>query len=186
MTLVLSTSANPLNPVVRRRHYQQHRLWDFKDGPHEGSYPLDTPRAFRTVRREIIEKCAPRLTDQQMDELTEATRGLRKEDIERAVKAFHATGRISVHPEHPTNTCDPLTGSWQERLLNIPAVTRTLNDCGFSVKVLGGYYSGTAGNALVGKAKRAAAYVLNQGISWLGTNGTRLAPCFMFQAVRKG
>lgn len=185
MTLVLSTSANPLNPVVRRRHFRQHREWEFTDGPHESSYPMDTLKAFLSVRRDIVKECAPELSQAETEELAAATRGQRKEDIERSVKQYQKTKIIPVHPDHPTNTCDPLTGSWQERLLDIPSVSRSLESCGFSVKVLGGYYSGTASNSAVGAAKRLAAHFLNHGISLFGQQGARLAPCFMFHAARR-
>ena len=181
MTMVLSTSANPLNPIVRRRHFQQHREWEFEDGPHEGSYPMDTVKAFLSVRRDIVRQTAPQLSDVKVEELAAATRGLRKDDIEACVRQYEQTGNIPVKPNHPTNTCDPLTGSWQERLLDIEAVRRALAASGFEVNVLGGYYNVTAGNA----PKRTAAYLLNHGISLLGRQGACLAPCFMFHAARR-
>lgn len=185
MTMVLSTSANPLNPIVRRRHFRQHREWEFTDGPHESSYPMDTVKAFLSVRRDIVRQSGPQLSSAEVEELAVSTRGLRKDDIEKCVKQYEKTKVSPVKPSHPTNTCDPLTGSWQERLLDIEAVTRTLNKGGFAVKVLGGYYSGTASNSAVGTAKRFAAYFLNHGISLLGDQGARLAPCFMFHAARR-
>ncbi len=181
MTMVLSTSANPLNPIVRRRHFRQHHKWEFEDGPHEGSYPMDTVKAFLSVRREIVRHTAPRLSDAEVEDLASATRGLRKDDIEVCVRQYEKTKIISVKPDHPTNTCDPLTGSWQERLLDIEAISRTLGAAGFRVRVLGGYYNVTAGNA----SKRAAACLANHGISLLGRQGARLAPCFMFHAARR-
>jgi len=185
MTLVLSTSANPLNPIVRRRHFRQHREWEFTDGPHESSYPMDTVRAFLSVRRDIVRERGPQLSEIEVEELAVATRGLRKNDIEKCVKRYEETRIIPIKPDHPTNTCDPLTGSWQERLLDIRAVGRRLEASGLSVKILGGYYSGTAPNSAIGTAKRFAAHLLNHGISLLGEQGARLAPCFMFHAARR-
>lgn len=146
---------------------------------------MDTVRAFRSVRRDIISECAPHLSDTDVEGLIAATRGLRKEDIEKCVRQFETTMKMPAGPEHPTNTCDPLTGSWQERLLDVPAVSRTLETCGFKVKVMGGYYGGTTSKPAVKAAKKAAADVLNHGISLLGRQGTRLAPCFMFHAARR-
>lgn len=186
MTLMLSTSANPLNPSVARRHFAQHRLWEFKDGPHESSYPMDTPRAFRTVRRELIQAVAPQLTPSELDALADATRGMWKPDIEVCARKYVETRRMPALPSHPTNTCDPLTGSWQERLLDIPQVSKVLGEEGFKVRVLGGYYSGHAANgSLKAGLKRGAAALLNHAISRFGTQGARLAPCFMFHAARR-
>lgn len=183
MTLVLSTSANPLNPIVRRRHYRQHLEWEFKDGPHESSYPMDTLKAFHTVRCEIIRQYGPHLFADEVEDLASATRGMRKDDIERCVREFDESGVVQVEPDHPTNTCDPLTGSWQERLLDIDAVKRFLESAGFSVGILGGYYNDIASNT--GLLKRITARMLNLGISLLGSHGARLSPCFTFHAVRR-
>ncbi len=181
MILVLSTSANPLNIAVRRRHFRQHREWELTDGPHESSGPMDSVKAFRSIRREIIRNFEPELSPTDVEALAAATRGFRKEDIERCVGQFRRTNRLPDPPDHPTNTCDPATGNWQERLLDIDAVCRDLKARGFSTRVLGGYYNDTAAHP----AKRAAARLLNQGISLLGgRNGARLAPCFMFCASR--
>lgn len=186
MTLLLSTSANPLNPMVARRHFAQHRLWEFHDGPHESSYPMDTQRAFRTVRKELIQAVAPHLDTSAVESLTEVTRGMWKLDIEACALEYVKTGQMPRMPAHPTNTCDPLTGSWQERLLDIPHVSKVLGEQGFKVKVLGGYYSGHAANgSLRAGLKRGAATVLNHAISQLGSQGARLAPCFMFHAARR-
>lgn len=185
MTMVLSTSANPLNPAVARRHYRQHRLWEFTDGPHESSYPMDTTRAFRSVRRELIRAAAPELGESDVESLAAATRGMWKPDIEKCVGAFLTTRRMPPPPSHPTNTCDPLTGSWQERLLDIPEVTREFEKSGFVVEVKSGYYGGFSNQRVVGSLKHAAAGVLNHAISFLGSRGVSLAPCFMFHAARR-
>ena len=181
MTMVLSTSANPLNPSVARRHYRQHNEWEFTDGPHESSYPMDTLRAFRDVRRDIIKEAASGLAASDVETLTSVTRGMHKADIQKAVKNFQATKQMPPAPKHPTNTCDPLTGSWQERLLDIGDVRATLGSCGFGVRVMGGYYAAHDGGA----AKKVVAKLLNHGISLLGSQGARLAPCIMFHAARR-
>ena len=183
MTMALSTSANPLNPIVRRRHFQQHREWEFEDGPHEGSYPMDSVKAFRTIRREIIQACSKGLSTTVVETLTDSTRGLRKDDIERCVREFEQTGKLPVQPEHPTNTCDPMTGSWQERLLNIDAVKRSLAKAGFETVVCGGYYDDMTAKG--GATKTGLARLMNHGISLLGSQGARLAPCIMFHASRR-
>lgn len=181
MTMVLSTSANPLNPIVARRHYRQHNEWEFTDGPHPSSYPMDTLQAFRTVRRDIAKETAPQLSDAELDSLAAVTRGMHKADVQKTVRQYLQTRQLPPAPKHPTNTCDPLTGSWQERLLDIGDVSLTLNSCGFNVRVMGGYYAAHSG----GTAKKAVAQVLNHGISLLGSQGARLAPCIMFHAARR-
>lgn len=183
MTMALSTSANPLNPIVRRRHFRQHREWEFEDGPHAGSYPMDSVKAFRTIRQEIIQASGKGLSATTVEALTDLTRGLRKDDIERCVREFEQAGKLPAQPEHPTNTCDPLTGSWQERLLNIGAVKRSLAAVGFETTVRGGYYDDVTASSK--PVKIALARLMNHGISLLGSQGARLAPCIMFHASRR-
>jgi 2-polyprenyl-3-methyl-5-hydroxy-6-metoxy-1,4-benzoquinol methylase len=185
MTMVLSTSANPFNPLVRRRHHRQHNEWEFSDGPHESSYPFDTVKAFRSVRREIIQACAQHLSVADVEMLTSRTRGMRKDDIEKAVRLFELTHQLPPEPSHPTNTCDPITGSWQERLLDVPTVTRTFEESGFSVTVLPGYYSGMSRSKRVRRVKKVAASMLNRAVAHLGPQGVRLGPCFMFHGARR-
>lgn len=182
VVLVLSTSANPMNPLVRGRHHRQHLKWELEDRPEPAEEGRDSWRAYHTLRREIIQEFDPALTPADLDKLTSATRGLVKEEIEASVAEFRKSGRITAVPEHSTNTCDPFTGNWEERLLNVPDVCRQLASLGFDVRVAGGYYSGRAKNPVVRLAKKASAAVLNHAISILGGKGACLAPCFMFHA----
>lgn len=185
MTMVLSTSANPLNPAVARRHYRQHRLWEFTDGPHESSYPMDTMRAFYSVRRDIIKAAAPELNDSDVDSLAAATRGMWKPDVEKCVTTFLETRVMPSLPKHPTNTCDPITGSWQERLLDISEMRQEFEKSGFVAEAKSGYYGGFSKRPGIGALKQTAAGLLNHAISLLGSNGLSLAPCFMFHAARR-
>jgi hypothetical protein len=186
MTMALSTSANPFNPRIRRRHNRLHLEWEFQEGPHKDEWVgRDTQRAFYNVRQEIIKERMPELSTGETAALATATRGLRKDDIEACVDRYKQTGQISVAPEHPTNTCDPLTGSWQERLLDANKVNATLNSLCFKVQVRGGYYDATGRDPMIRAAKRTVTYFLNHGISLLGKRGAFLAPCFMFHAARR-
>jgi len=185
VTLVLSTSANPLNPFVRRRHEQQHREWEHCDGPHAGFVVATEARAFYKVRLDMIRAVAPSLSDQDQARLATATRGLRKADIEKCVREFLTTRAITVAPEHPTNTCDPLTGTWEERLLDINKVEQMLKSHGFAVRVSGGYYSGRNVNPAVRTVKKCAAGMLNRLISEMGRAGARVAPSITFHATRQ-
>lgn len=185
-TLVLSTSANPFNPLVKWRHHQHHREWEFQDGPHKGFVLEENTKAFYKQRVEIIRAAAPALAEADVAPLAAATRGLRKDHIEAAVRDFEKTGKISVRPEHPTNTCDPKTGCWEERLLDAPAVAAKLEKHGFKVSISGGYYDGRASGGPKKVLKKAAAQILNEAISRMGQAGASLAPCFMFHASRNG
>ena len=144
---------------------------------------MDTLKAFYDVRRDMIKDLAPAIPEADLDTLATATRGLWKKDIEECVRQYRQTGKITFSPEHPTNTCDPLTGNWQERLLNFDSVGATLKSLGFKVRIAGGYYGAIAENPVVKVAKKCTAPVLNYAISLLGTHGASLAPCIMVHAA---
>jgi hypothetical protein len=183
---VLSTTANSLNPVVRHRHYHIHRAWEYEDRRLEwGHYKRDTLRSYITVRREIIQKFDPELSRAEVEALANATRGLRKDDIESCVSRYQLTRKIDVEPEHPTNTCDPYTGNWQERLLNVEKLRMIIVNEGFSAKVISSYYAGHAEMPLKRAVKRPLAFCMNWLISILGEYGTRLAPGFILYGVRQ-
>ena len=47
------------------------------------------------------------------------TRGLIKDNIEKVVNDYIKTGEVPSKMKHPTNTCDPYTGSWTEKLIDL-------------------------------------------------------------------
>jgi hypothetical protein len=116
-----------------------------------------------------------------MDVLASRTRGLRSLDIERAVEAFESMGELPPIPEHPTNTCDPYTGNWCERLLDPRKVAGKLCDSGFTVRVLAGYYGS---HGCGSRLKRLARLGANATIRTLGAWGLTLAPFYCVHAVR--
>ena len=150
MTLALSTSANPRNPLV-----------------------VDTLKAFCSVRRDIIRAAVPELSASEVESLVTATRGMRKTDIENSVLVYRQTMVMPAVPKDPTNTCDPLTGSWQERLLDIKEVRQRFGACRFAVRLIGGYYAGHGSRSTTRTLSKAVAYCLNYGISVLGSQGAR-------------
>lgn len=186
VTLVLSTSANPFNPIVRKRHERHHNLYEYEDGVHEGFVLPQSHRAFFKVRLNLIGALAPSLPEPEKRRLASATRGLRREAIEDCVRSYQATGKIAVKPDHPTNTCDPMTGCWEERLLDVGTVVDTLSALGFTVRLSGGYYSGKANNAVAGNAKKFAARICNHAISLMKTQGIYIAPSFTVHASYTG
>ena len=44
-------------------------------------------------------------------------------------------------PAHPTNTCDPITGSWTERLLTVKEYQSIYSKAGFALNVYNGFYN---------------------------------------------
>lgn len=179
-TLVYGSGANPENPwkvkaitkiQIADEHKELTKTWGHKE--------RDTLQSFLAVRKDIISSYAPQMNTSDIEYLAKTTRGLIKEDIEKSVDEFLAKGAISFKMEHPTNTCDPLTGNWSEHLIDLNWLERYLQNLGFSVGVLPGYYpiNGPWIN-------RGIKFIVNVWIKIKKRKGMRLAPYF-WVAARK-
>ncbi|UCH06154.1 MAG: hypothetical protein JSV55_08375, partial [Deltaproteobacteria bacterium] len=103
--VVVASSANPFNPLIRRHHKKfqrkaEHGGREKKQGCREDYLT----KAYLIVRQEIISKHAPSLSDPEVRQLAEATRGLIEPDIKEAVDEYLKTSNIPQEPTHPTNT----------------------------------------------------------------------------------
>ncbi|HNP53484.1 MAG TPA: hypothetical protein PKK69_02660, partial [Ferruginibacter sp.] len=91
-------------------------------------------------REQIIREAAPSLSDEALKQLINRTRGMKKSDIRLALSNYQQKQLLPAEPQHPTNTCNPLTGSWTERLLSIHAYRSLFENAGFSFAYLSGSY----------------------------------------------
>lgn len=140
----LSTACNPFNPLLQRR-FRNIQLRDEWEGGTPDIHPLfaGAPiEPFRVIRARIIRETAQgRLTEQEVEKLVQATRGLIQADIVQAVRQYLHTGTLPPTPLHPTNTCDPLTGSWSERMLSVDEYRVLFRQSGFSLSIHDGFYN---------------------------------------------
>jgi SAM-dependent methyltransferase len=179
--LVYGSGANIKNRRYVRTVMKVQRAEEYEDRPHEwGHKERDTLRAFLDIRREVIAEYAPELSGEQVEWLARATRGLRKDDIERTVDEYRSTGTVSYRPDHPTNTCDPITGNWSEHLMEPHWIEGVLRDAGFEGHTLAGRYS-VSGS----RPKRAAKQVLNVAIRIFGRRALAIAPFYVIYATRR-
>jgi hypothetical protein len=180
LSIVMATTANSLNPLIKRQRMRMHFDVEYKDREETwGFKKRDSLRSYLNIRRECVSQYAPSLSDEEVDSLAMATRGLVISDIEKCVEEYLRTGRISRKPNHPTNTCDPFTGNWAEHLMDVNHLKRVLCDEGFKVSVLSGYY-GTPNSAV----KRIIGRCLNPLISVFREKGLVLAPFYALYASR--
>jgi len=139
-----STACNPRNPFQRRR-FQKIQLRDEYEGGTPDLHPLFAGQPlepFILSRQHIIEsKAANRLSATQIAAMAKATRGLKKADIELAVDVYLNTGKQPQPPQDPTNTCDPITGSWSERMLPLQVYQELYQSAGFFLTVRDGFYN---------------------------------------------
>jgi 2-polyprenyl-3-methyl-5-hydroxy-6-metoxy-1,4-benzoquinol methylase len=170
MTTVFTTAANAANPFKKRR-LQQLQWNDENKGGLPGDYALfgeEAVEPFIITRKKIIQQNYPSLTVAENEMLALHTRGLHKQDILTAVQKYITDKKLPPLLQHPTNTCEPLSGSWTEHLLTIAEYKTIYSKVGFQLKVYDGFY-----NAYSGGIKSLVMKVANTGIVILGK---RLAP----------
>jgi len=146
-TAVWCSDANSANPFRARNRRQIHRFIEHQDrAPSDWESELDSRSSFYSLRRKMIADLLPEESPRTIDTLAEATRGKHRADIAVAVEKFRRTRRID-HPVHPTNTCNPETGNWCERLIDLRATEDDLRARGWQVEVEPGFYGPRSGLA---------------------------------------
>ncbi|WP_460561411.1 class I SAM-dependent methyltransferase [Ferruginibacter profundus] len=165
MTTVFTTAANAANPFKRKRLQQLQRNDENKGGL-PGDYALFGEEAiepFIITRKKIIQENFPTLTAEENEILALHTRGLNKKDIINAGEKYIAEKILPSLLQHPTNTCEPLSGSWTEHLLTIAEYKTIYNRAGFRLQVYNGFY-----NAYSGGAKSLIMKLANTGVAIAG------------------
>ena len=69
-----------------------------------------------------------------------SSRGLKREDIENQVFRYSKDGIFEYHPDHPANTCDPYTGNWAERLIDLKKLKDNIASNGLSMYITNSFY----------------------------------------------
>lgn len=133
--------------------------------------------SFFEIRKRIIEDSFPLLNKSEIDLLATRTRGLQKLDIEIAVSNYINNKNLPDIIAHPTNTCDPITGSWTERLLTINEYKNLFGKENFTVEIQNGFY-----NQWQSGIKQIFARAINKCILLLGKKGIYISP-FIFLKI---
>jgi len=176
--IVYASGANIENPSYVRSVTKKQKEAEYQDREKKWGYKdRDSHKAYFELRKEIISSYSPDLNSEQVEQLAYATRGLIKPDIEKCVAEYTSRGVITYHPEHPTNTCDPLTGNWCEHLMDTRWLQQVLRDEGLLVQILAGYYS-VSGSL----PKRAIKFFLNMAIRLMRRRGLVIAPYYVVYA----
>jgi 2-polyprenyl-3-methyl-5-hydroxy-6-metoxy-1,4-benzoquinol methylase len=179
-TILMASAANPRNFFIRTNLGKMHLRYEYQDRPEERWHKeRDTVRAFHSVRTEIIERYAPDLSQKEVEALAKNTRGKSIGDILACVEEYKKEKSLPGKPRHPTNTCDPYTGNWQEQLLEFDWLEGILKGQGFMTSILPGYY-GTHAH----KIKNFIGLGLSLFISKFPHRGLGVAPFYIFCGVR--
>lgn len=149
----------------------------------EDSNPFQTAQenkwagvCFFEVRKRIIQAYHPAIAENILQQLAIRTRGLRKDDIEKAVEIYLQTKTLPVEINHPTNTCDPITGSWTERLLTINEYRSIYTKYQTILLLHFGFY-----NAFEKSIKSKLMYLLNLAIQVFGNTALFITPFIILE-----
>ncbi len=139
---VFTTASNP-NNFFKVRQLKKLQLRDEYEGGTPDDFALfgeESHESFLKIREQVIRKNFNELNDIEIKKLSEATRGLNEKDIVDAVHTYKMSKRLPQPPAHPTNTCNPISGSWTERVLTINEYQAIYNAAGFRLIVNNGFY----------------------------------------------
>jgi len=180
LNVSLATGANDQNLYVRRRLQRLQREREYQDRTRQyGHKDGETSASYRAVRASVVRSHAPSLSESEVQRLADATRGMVRADVIRTVDAYRNTGTVPPSPEHPTNTCDPETGSWAEHLMSPRWLRSVMEQAGFRARSIPGPYG-----FRVHPAKHTVARVLDLAITGLKDRGLVLSPYLLMQGVR--
>ncbi len=110
------------------------------------------------------------------------TRGKIDSDIKLATDNYIATKRMPKPPTHKTNTCDPFTGNWSERLVEHGYYKQLGNDNNITFDFIPGYYGTNKNESILAKS---AKNLLNLNIKLFGKSSICLAPFFLLEGYAK-
>jgi 2-polyprenyl-3-methyl-5-hydroxy-6-metoxy-1,4-benzoquinol methylase len=153
-----TTTANYHNPLMRWYHVYVHNKWEKK--------------SYRKHRMNEIKKLQPSISAAQLEELATVTRGKGQEDFVNAVNDFIAGKSIEKDKTLRSNSCDCITGVWNEHLLKKTEYANIINTAGFKIEYTPGYWDTHYKSALM----NIAAKVFNRIILLLGNKGFILSP----------
>lgn len=143
MTTVFTTAANTHNWFKAKAIKKQQVMDEYSGGalPENKLAGSENSAAFIVTRQKIIQSSGIPFTEPEIQLLAKATRGMMKDDIITAAASFRKTQQLPIPPSHPYNTCDPITGSWAERLLTIDEYKNIYKNAGLKLYQHNGFYN---------------------------------------------
>lgn len=142
MISVFTTASNPKNFLKITQLKNLQRKDELIGGNPNDSllFGSEAHEAFLKMRKDIIHSVAPHLEEKILIKLAEHTRGKNREDILQTVITFLSSGSFPEKIKHPTNTCNPMTGSWTERILELDEYKKIFSGHNFQLRTYNGFY----------------------------------------------
>lgn len=141
-SLCFMTSANGKNPYINRRLKKIHKKAEYMGSKKENGWKeRDANKPFLEIRKEMIAQNFNDLTDEKILNLAKNTRGLFGDDILNYCKKYVNLDNVKPAINHPTNTCDPLTGNWAEHIIDLNELRKIIGNKNTVVTFSNSFYS---------------------------------------------
>lgn len=141
-SMMITTSANIHHPVVRYIHKKIHFQYEYFGTNTDMDNPtLNNRQSGMALRREIIHQSFPQLDKNELELLAKNNRGFTKPVILQRVQRYLSSKTLALPLHHPTNTCDPISGVWVERLVPVSAYRKAAEEAGFNFEPIKGFYN---------------------------------------------
>lgn len=139
LVVVKGSGANLENPdiaypLMMSSYYNENNDREFQEGSNE----VDCYESYLKAREKIIRNNFSDLDDIMVELLAIKTRGKRVEDIIQLVSKYIKSGQMPIEIDHPTNTCNPYTGSWDEHFIDHNYLTELFTENGFQTHIESG------------------------------------------------
>lgn len=178
---VITTSANIHNPIVKQIHRKIHSKYETLGSNMDMDNPtLDTANCGMKLRSEIIKNQFPELDQKLIEKLAKRNRGFVKAQIIERTQAYIQTGLLPVLSQDSTNTCDPFTGAWVERLVSVNEYERAAQNAQFKFSIIAGFYN----TQYHSKFKNIIAIILNKILKLNPPFKLQLSPFLAMKLVK--
>jgi hypothetical protein len=123
--IYFSTTANHYNPGMVIFHKRMHQKMEV---------------VYGAKRNDIVLKYFPELSVGEIDRISNATRGLAMEDLNKALNNYRLNKTLPDPDIHGTNTCDPENGNWAEHFIPISDYKKIIESKGYKLTVLPAFW----------------------------------------------
>lgn len=182
LVMVITTSANIHNLAVHWQHKKIHSFYEHH-GVHTDMMKggLDASLSGRNVRKKIILEHAPQIVEPFISQLVTNTRGLEEKRIIEAVDLYLKTRIVPPLQEELSNTMEPYTGTWVERLVPFEKYAEAAARHHFMTESIPGFYN----EYYRAPGARMAARFLNKLIRLFPSLHRNFSPFLAMRFIRK-
>jgi len=135
--ILMASGSNTYHPVVRWLFSKKHKISEFTGTI--SAKEIDSNEPFFEIRERIIREEFKGLTERKIRLFAKKTRGYRKDDIVKKINNY-LNYKTEIKPAALLNTCDPMTGNWDEHLIDYFDFKDRLEDYFEDVQLLNGWY----------------------------------------------